>query len=202
MFMIRVISSIHATSQRAGISTAGACILATFALAPQGLAEPASAQAGRLSGAPQTSAAPPTRNWSNLRRARLAGPYPVQVLQIIDGDTFVARVPIWIGQDVTTHVRLRGIDAPELKGRCPAESRLAAEAQQVLTDILASGPVVLRDIGTDKYAGRVIARVFVTSRLDNTTEEAGRMLVASGYARPYRGGRRNQWCEPRTASSR
>ncbi len=132
--------------------------------------------------------------WSNPRRMRLAGPYSARVLAIIDGDTFVARIPVWIGQEVTTHVRLRGIDAPELKGRCAAETRLALEARQALADILASGRINLRDIGTGKYAGRVIARVFVTSKHDHNTEEAGAMLLAAGYARPYRGGRRDDWC--------
>jgi endonuclease YncB( thermonuclease family) len=34
------------------------------------------------------------------------------VLRVIDGDTFEARIRIWPGHDVTTKVRLRDIDAP------------------------------------------------------------------------------------------
>ena len=47
----------------------------------------------------------------------LHGGYPVEVLRVIDGDTFEARVRIWPGMDVTTKVRLRGIDAAELHAR-------------------------------------------------------------------------------------
>jgi endonuclease YncB( thermonuclease family) len=35
--------------------------------------------------------------------------YPAEVLRIIDGDTFEARVRVWPGLDVDTKVRLRGI---------------------------------------------------------------------------------------------
>ena len=41
--------------------------------------------------------------------------YPAEVLRVFDGDTFEARVRIWPGTDVTTKVRIRGIDAPEMK---------------------------------------------------------------------------------------
>ncbi len=136
--------------------------------------------------------------WRGLRRQRLAGPYPVRVVAVVDGDTFVARVAVWLGQEVVTRVRLRGVDAPEMNGRCEAESRLAREAKQVLGEFLASGAVFLRDIGTGKYAGRVIARAYVAGRpgglLNEKPLEAGAMLLAGGYARPYRGGRRNSWC--------
>jgi endonuclease YncB( thermonuclease family) len=37
--------------------------------------------------------------------------HPVDVLKTIDGDTFEARVYLWPGLDLTTRVRLRGIDA-------------------------------------------------------------------------------------------
>jgi micrococcal nuclease len=146
--------------------------------------------------APINSAAVPVlppREWRNLRRIRLAGLYPAEVLHVIDGDTFVARIPVWLGQDVVTHVRLRGIDTPELKGRCRAETDLAREAAQAVREFLHSGTVTLRDIGTGKYAGRVIARVYVTQP-GRSAEDAGAMLLAGGYARRYGGGRRSRWC--------
>ena len=42
--------------------------------------------------------------------------HKVDVVRTIDGDTFEARVLLWPGLEMTTHVRLRGIDAPERKG--------------------------------------------------------------------------------------
>ena len=49
--------------------------------------------------------------------------YPAEVTRVIDGDTFEARVRIWPGHDVTTRVRLRSIDAPEMQARCRDERR-------------------------------------------------------------------------------
>ncbi len=53
--------------------------------------------------------------------------YPADVVRIIDGDTFEARVRVWPGVATDTKVRLRGIDAPELHARCDDE-RVRAEA--------------------------------------------------------------------------
>ncbi|MCC2095562.1 MAG: thermonuclease family protein [Hyphomicrobiales bacterium] len=144
----------------------------------------------------RSAAAPalPPRDWRDLRRIRLAGPYPAELLQVIDGDTFVARVPVWLGQDVITRVRLRGVDTPELKGRCARETAKAREAAQAAGEFLRSGPVMLTDIGTGKYAGRVIARVAVTRPDSRQTEDLGALLLAGGYARRYSGGRRGNWC--------
>ena len=55
--------------------------------------------------------------------------YPAQVLHVNDGDTFEARVSVWPGLEITTKVRLRGIDAPELRSRCADE---LAKAQAAL----------------------------------------------------------------------
>ena len=51
------------------------------------------------------------------------GPVPAEVLAVLDGDTLVVRARIWLGQDVETRIRLDGIDAPELKGKCESERR-------------------------------------------------------------------------------
>src|SRR2546423_372402 len=58
--------------------------------------------------------------------------YPAQVLRVLDGDTFEARVSVWPGLDITTKVRLRGIDAPELRARCADELAQAQAARDAL----------------------------------------------------------------------
>ena len=63
------------------------------------------------------------------------------------------------GQDVMTRVRLRGIDAPELKAACAEELRLAEAATAALRDLLRQGEVAIYNIGPDKYQGRVVADV-------------------------------------------
>ncbi|MFL6790626.1 MAG: thermonuclease family protein [Bradyrhizobium sp.] len=115
--------------------------------------------------------------------------HPVDVIRTIDGDTFEARVHLSPGLDMTTRVRLRGIDAPELKAACAQESRMAEAASNALRDLLAQGDVAIYNIGPDKYYGRVVAEV-TTKRVDNVSTA----LIAAGHARSYNGGRRSGWC--------
>jgi len=116
-------------------------------------------------------------------------PRPVTVLRTIDGDTFDARVTLPSGAAVTTRVRLRGIDAPELHARCADELRRAEAAADALDALLRQGGVVISNIGPDKYAGRIDADV-ATSRTPNVSAA----LLAGGFARAYGGGRRESWC--------
>src|SRR5579862_2096664 len=92
--------------------------------------------------------------------------YPTEVLRIIDGDTFAARVRVWPGLDVDTHVRLRGIDAAELRARCGDELARAQAARAALQTILAEGVVSISRVGIDKYGGRVDARVATRGTAD------------------------------------
>lgn len=120
----------------------------------------------------------------------VAGPVEARVLRLIDGDTFVAEAMVWPGHAVTVSVRIRGIDAPELRGRCEAERRAARRARAVLGRLLGAGPVTVRNIGGDKYYGRVLADV-AAGREDDV---AGAMLRL-GMARAYRGKTRHQPCQ-------
>ena len=120
----------------------------------------------------------------NLDRHRAA-----DVIRTIDGDTFEARVHLAPGQDVTTRVRLRGIDAPELKAACPEELRLAEAATDALRNLLRQGEVAIYNIGPDKYSGRVVADV-ATRRTGNVSVA----LISTGHVRVYNGGHRQSWC--------
>ena len=122
------------------------------------------------------------------------GRYAVDVLRVIDGDTFEARVHVWPGLDLTTRVRLRGIDAPEMKARCDDERVRAEAARDALRALLAERDVTIAGIGPDKYFGRVVADV-ATPR----TGDVSAALLAKGVARAYSGGRRESWCEARIA---
>ena len=117
------------------------------------------------------------------------GVYAAEVLRIADGDTFEARVQVWPGIAITTLVRLRGIDTPELKARCPAERVKAEAARAKLTAILAEGAVEISRVGLDKFGGRIDAAASTPS----TPDVAGAILQA-GLGRSYSGGRREGWC--------
>jgi endonuclease YncB( thermonuclease family) len=117
--------------------------------------------------------------------------HPVDVIRTIDGDTFEARVHLEPGLDMTTRVRLRGIDAPELKASFPQELRMAEAAGDALRGLLGEGEVAIYHIGPDKYNGRVVADV-ATRR----TSDVSHALLAGGFARKYDGGHRSGWCDP------
>jgi micrococcal nuclease len=113
---------------------------------------------------------------------------PVDVVRTIDGDTFLARVRQRNGRDLVVRVRLRGIDAPEMKASCQEELDKAEAAARALRDLLAQGGVTITNLGADKY-GRVLADV-ATKRTTNVSAA----LLAGGYARSYNGGHRDGWC--------
>jgi endonuclease YncB( thermonuclease family) len=119
----------------------------------------------------------------------------VDVVRTIDGDTFEARVHLAPGHDVMTRVRLRGIDAPELKAACPDELRRAEAATEALRELLRQGEVAIYNIGPDKYQGRIVADV-AAGRTDNV----GAVMVSAGHARIYNGGHRGGWCANTNAS--
>ena len=135
--------------------------------------------------ADESPAAEPPR----AKRTDAASVYPAEVLRVIDGDTFAARVRVWPGLDVETKVRLRGIDAAELHARCAEEYSQAEAARAALQTILAEGGVTISRVGVDKYGGRVDALAATRA----TTDVSAAML-AGGRARPYQGGRRQSWC--------
>lgn len=138
---------------------------------------------------PERGISPPSPPAAWSRDGNIAVRHSVDVLRVIDGDTFEARVHLWPGLEMITRVRLRGIDAPEMKGACAEETRMAEAASEALRVQLAEGDVAIFNIGPDKYNGRVVADV-ATRRTPNVSSA----LLTAGHARPYQGGRRGGWC--------
>ncbi len=115
--------------------------------------------------------------------------YPADVLRVIDGDTFEARVRVWPGLDVDTKVRLRGVDAAELHARCASELEQAQAARAALEKILGEGGVTISRVGVDKYGGRVDATIATRG-----TADVSAALLNGGFARAYDGRKRGSWC--------
>jgi endonuclease YncB( thermonuclease family) len=142
-----------------------------------------------LSAPPDTASAATIAPHPFDRRQPLAGSHPADVLRVIDGDTFEARVRVWPGIDITTKVRLRGIDAPELKARCPEEQSKADAAREALRALLEAGDLAVVHVSLDKYGGRVLA-----DAATRATPDISAAMLAKGLVRPYAGGRRESWC--------
>jgi endonuclease YncB( thermonuclease family) len=117
---------------------------------------------------------------------------PTEVLRVVDGDTFEARVQVWPGLAITSKIRLRGIDAPELKANCAEEQRRADAARAALQTMLAAGGVGVFNVSQDKYGGRVVADAAADG-----TPNVSAALLSRGLARSYHGGRRAGWCDDR-----
>src|SRR5262245_4489869 len=117
------------------------------------------------------------------------GPVNATVVEVLDGDTFLAEAHVWPGQVVRVNVRVRGIDAPEMESRCETEHLAALRAQDALSMLLGDGDVKLSNIGGAKYYGRVLADV---ETIDG--ESVADSLLGSELVRPYHGGRRAGWC--------
>lgn len=117
----------------------------------------------------------------------MIGTFLALILTVTDGDTFRARVEVWPGVEVQTAIRLRGIDTPEIRGKCASERAKAIAARERLRSLLV-GDVLISEIEADKYYGRVDATVTVDGK--NLAE----VMIAEGLARPYNGGTRQGWC--------
>lgn len=121
----------------------------------------------------------------------VSGPVETRVLRVIDGDTFVAEAQVWPGHAVTVSVRIRGIDAPEMRSRCAVERAAARRARAALGRLLGDGPVTVSNIGGDKYYGRVLADVTAAGGKD-----VGPAMLRLGAARAYGGKTRHKMCRP------
>lgn len=125
----------------------------------------------------------------SLASERIEGPVHANVLRVIDGDTVAVEAHVWPETTIATNVRLKGIDTPEKNSRCLAERDLAKRAATLTEILMTSGEVTLTEVETDKYGGRVLARVFGSDGL-----EIGPKLIIAGLARAYDGGTRQPWC--------
>lgn len=121
----------------------------------------------------------------------IAGPVEARVVKVHDGDSFSVDALVWPGTSVSVSIRVRGVDAPELRSKCPHERWLARQSREELAERLALANVHLRNIGGDKYYGRVLADVTLADGSD-----LAQVLVENRLARPYGGDRRKGWCSP------
>ena len=119
----------------------------------------------------------------------LRGPVEARVVRVIDGDTFEAEALVWPGHMVHVSIRIRGIDAPELRGKCETEKRAAREARATLARLIAERAVLVSNIGGDKYYGRVVADV-----ADERGQDVALLLLGLSVVREYAGGTRVPFC--------
>lgn len=102
-------------------------------------------------------------------------------MRVIDGDTF-----IYAG----SRIRIADIDTPEVHGRCPEESALAARATRRMGVLLAQGAFELHRLPSGRDHDRYGRELRIVTRGGRSL---GDVLVAEGLARTWTG-RREPWC--------
>ncbi|WP_286694089.1 thermonuclease family protein [Spongiibacter sp. UBA1325] len=112
-----------------------------------------------------------------------------EVRTIYDGDTFRANINGWpavVGESMS--IRIKGIDTPELRGKCQSEKEAARLAKQYsVAKLRAANRVELKAIERGKYF-RLLADVWVDD------ENLGEALISAGHAVRYGGGKKKDWC--------
>jgi endonuclease YncB( thermonuclease family) len=101
-----------------------------------------------------------------------------QRCRAVDGDTLACGAE---------RVRVMGLDAPEMRGSCPAEVRMARAARDRMEALVAGG-VSLQPHGRDRYR-RLLAVV-----RDRQGRDVAAVMIREGLARPYGGEARRSWC--------
>lgn len=121
--------------------------------------------------------------------------YPAVVQEVIDGDTVEVKATIWIKTYKETSVRVRGIDAPEIKSKCDNEKYLAEQAKAFVESALKNADkVYLRDVAPDKYGNRILADILYTN--GEKTHNLAKELIKAELAVEYKGKSKNKdWCE-------
>ena len=113
----------------------------------------------------------------------------VVLVRCYDGDTCTFNLPgihPFFGEKIG--VRIRGIDTPEIRGKCAVEKRKAKTARDYLRRLLKSASRIdLVDVKRGKYF-----RIIATIMADGV--DVVPLMIEKGLGRLYQGGKRRGWC--------
>ena len=128
---------------------------------------------------------------ASLKNKTYGSLHVAAVTSIYDADTFrvdIANVPAVIGERMA--VRVAGIDAAEMRGKCEKEKQLARKAKQFTVSLLRGAKTIeLRNIKRGKYF-RLVADVIIDGNVS-----LSKSLIKHGHAVPYFGGKKvKNWC--------
>lgn len=112
------------------------------------------------------------------------------LIAVIDGDTFRSDIVGWspiVAENI--RVRVRGVDSPDIRGKCKQEKMLARKARSFAARLLWTAQnIEMRAIECDKYF-RLLADVVFDG------QDLAAALIESDHGRPYTGKqKRPDWC--------
>jgi endonuclease YncB( thermonuclease family) len=113
-----------------------------------------------------------------------------RLVEVYDGDT--VKVVVMLGKEpFLISVRIKGIDAPEIKkskGKLFEEHLAALKVKQYVEEML-RGPIIkVRFLKWDKFGGRIIGDVFT-----NDNQNVADILLEEGWVKPYNGEAKKEW---------
>ena len=112
--------------------------------------------------------------------------YKFQVQKVIDGDTIVGKLDKGRNNfDEEVHIRMLGIQAPEISKAKTAEERVRGyEAKNFLTDLVLGKGVIVKTVKADDddNFGRMLAIVYLPEKDDL---DVNQYMIDSGHAVVY-----------------
>ena len=114
------------------------------------------------------------------------------IKSIYDGDTITVKcLSGFKCKKNAIKVRIKGVDTPEIKGKCRNETLLARKAKQfTVAFVRTTGEIKLSYNEYDKYDryGRLLAYLSVDGK------DLSKSLINNNLGRHYQGGKRRSWC--------
>ena len=112
-----------------------------------------------------------------------------QIVKIYDGDTFFINIDNSLdvfGKRLA--IRIKGIDTPEIKGKCSQEKFKAILAKEYLKESLEKANcIILKNLERGKYF-RVLADLYING------ENIADKLLNQNLAVKYQGGKKHNFC--------
>jgi len=114
--------------------------------------------------------------------------YIKEIVRVIDGDSFVARIDLGFHIQLEKNIRLLGIDAPECRTLDETVKKYGLRAKEKLEEYLTGGDekIIFVSASVDDKYGRGLGTVYKEGK-DVTANE---FMLANGYAWYYNGGKR------------
>jgi endonuclease YncB( thermonuclease family) len=118
------------------------------------------------------------------------------VVSVYDGDTLTV-IYSDEGRFYKTHLRLNGIDTPEVKITgsrksseiSQLEMRAGKHVRNYVSSITLNRVLRMKLLRFDKYGGRIIGEVYP----DDSSESLSNLLLSKKYAKPYSGKKKESW---------
>jgi endonuclease YncB( thermonuclease family) len=124
----------------------------------------------------------------------IQGPVEADVVKVTDADTLRIAAFIWPDAVTIKDIRIRGVDSPELNGKCEYEKKLALAAKSFVEDLINKNKkrIKISVVGCNSTEGGGFGRCLGDVHV-GPLPIAG-ALIEKGLARSNFGEKRQGWC--------